>query len=891
MPPESETRIEVDLSGEWDFLPTDAAAERLPVRFPSKVVVPGLWEAQGHVDLDGTAWYRRTFNVDDVSGYWSIDFGAVMDAADVYVNGHHVGGHDGAYTPFSVDVTRGLQVGENVIEVRVVDHPLDGSDHRRRAHGKQGWMNHVFPSPPSLYMTYGGIWQPVLLRRSESVRITDVHILCDPSDLQISVKVANRSDQTEPVQITVDVLGRRMAQQVAVSPATAHVVDFPLGDVRDAPRWSPTEPNLHVAFVEVRSSAGHIARQSQRFGLRTFRVHAGRFELNGEPFFVRAALVQGFRADTLYAEGSTEQIRAEVQAAKDAGFNVLRLHVKAFDPAYLDVCDEVGMLVHADIPVAEPIVHDELGTDGELDRSCILAVSEQISRDRNHPSIVMWSTMNELCAEHQESRLGPGYETFARRLYETAAALDSSRPIIENDWIEPDPDRVFCSDVLTAHWYGRLSTPYLHGLALKVRQFAHGHQALYVSEFGDWGLPSVSPDGGDGLAFWSRDANLSAAVGASPWPASVDDFITGTQRYQGMSDRLQGEVVRAGGAAGWCVTELTDVPQEYNGLWTLEREPKRAALAEISRLSQPLLAIVLRTTFTVAAGQDVELPIYICNDGPAIAECELAISLDGETVIRQSASLPAADVLIVPALQVTAPDSPGEYELRLTVIDKIGAAQGINVYPIHVVASTRLTGAVRLIGSAAEADLLASLGVTIDEGANVLVVGETALTTTHGEVVADALRAEQTVVVLRQDVDAAKALPVDAVGIHLATEWGSTPFLFSGNCNGFSAIPPARVLTTEILSIVPDVLWTMVDGEPWLSNTVIAVYKPYPGEVRGTALGQLFVNGGSLWLCQLPLIAAAVSGDVAARSVLTDLLEQALGAETAPALNKVSELQ
>ena len=79
--------------------------------------------------------------------------------------------------------------------------------------------------------------------------------------------------------------------------------------------------------------------------------------VNDEPYRMKSALVQGFSADGLYAEGTRAQITDEVAKAKAMGFNTLRLHIKAFDPTYLDVCDELGMLVHCDIPVAEPLAH------------------------------------------------------------------------------------------------------------------------------------------------------------------------------------------------------------------------------------------------------------------------------------------------------------------------------------------------------------------------------------------------------------------------------------------------------------------------------------------------------------------------------------------------------
>ncbi len=92
----------IALDGTWELSAGDVKAP---------ICVPGLWEAQGHIDLDGEAWYRRTFEVQDPTGSWSLRFGAVMDFAEVFVNGVHVGRHESPFTPLELDVTRALVRG------------------------------------------------------------------------------------------------------------------------------------------------------------------------------------------------------------------------------------------------------------------------------------------------------------------------------------------------------------------------------------------------------------------------------------------------------------------------------------------------------------------------------------------------------------------------------------------------------------------------------------------------------------------------------------------------------------------------------------------------------------------------------------------------------------
>ena len=159
------------LDGTWELFPGDHGLAELGGLEPRPIRVPGLWEAQGLLELDGVAWYRRRFSLDDPGGHWTLRFGAVMDLAEVYLNGRPLGGNDLPFTPFELDPSAALAAGANELAVRVTDPPVDAPLHPRLPHGKQGWANHVFPSPPSLYMTYGGIWQPVTLRRHGPVAV------------------------------------------------------------------------------------------------------------------------------------------------------------------------------------------------------------------------------------------------------------------------------------------------------------------------------------------------------------------------------------------------------------------------------------------------------------------------------------------------------------------------------------------------------------------------------------------------------------------------------------------------------------------------------------------------------------------------------------------------
>jgi Glycosyl hydrolases family 2, TIM barrel domain/Glycosyl hydrolases family 2, sugar binding domain/Glycosyl hydrolases family 2 len=882
-------RVELDpdggasLDGVWELFPGDHAIGDLDRLAPTPIRVPGLWEAQGHLELDGVAWYRRRFLLDEVAGYWTLRFGAVMDLAEVFLNGRLLGGHEVPFTPFELDPTGALAAGENTLAVRVTDPPVGDPEHLRLPHGKQGWGNRAFPSPPSLYLTYGGIWQPVRLRRHGPVAVRDVFVNGDPDDLVVTVEVEEVAGGSRPAQVTLRTLGRRTRTTVALEARGRARVRLPLGATAAA-RWSPERPALHEALVEVTAAGEPSDRRVVRYGLRTVRVEGARLLVDGMPYRMRSALVQGFWPDGLYAEEGDRAIRAEVAAAKAMGLNTLRLHVKGFDPAYLDACDELGMFLHCDLPVVEPVEHAELHADGVLTRRCRTAAREQVRRDRSHPSVLLWSAMNEVGLErHPEVRASAGYEAFARALVATIREADPTRPVIENDWVEPDPARVFATPLLTAHWYGRLHTDYLEALERRAARWAGTGRPLFVTEFGDWGLPA--PPAGRSAGFWDPGPAHVAELAATPWPGSPAEFAEGTQRYQGLSDRLQAEVFRRHDhLGGWCVTELTDVPHELNGLLDLERRPKRAAVDELTRASQPVLPMLALTAFTWAAGSRLRAPLHVANDGPELHRVRIGLRLGRAAVTIDVGELPAHRSTALGEVELPLPDRPGDEPLRLELTAG-GRPVARNRYPVHVVGRPEAPFAVQLAGGGATASALARLGVRVDPvhrapGSGPLVVAEGGLDQAAAARVRDLLDGGGTALVLAQAADAAGRYPVPAAIAPVQTAWGPSVFHFTTDHAGLPSLPRRTVLTTQALTVEPAGVLTRLGEHGWPAETIVGAYKPAPDPVRGTVVGACPVGAGRLLACQFRLTERAAAGDPAASALLAELVRLAADATT-----------
>lgn len=885
---------QISLDGTWEFLPGDRPMTELAALPGTPITVPSLWEAEGYPGLDGVAWYRRRFRVADPAGWWTLGFGAVMDDAEVYLNGRFLGSHRGGFTPFWLACGDSI-AAENEIVVKVTDHPPGSEAHLASAHGKQGWMNHVFPSPPSLYLTYGGIWQPVRLERHGPVRIADCWVNGDPGDLTVEVTTVGTAD----AEVRVSLLDRDLASQISPA-AQADPLAFRFGEAA-APLWSPASPVLHDAVVEVYVGERLSHKRTVRFGLRTIAVGESSFLLNGEPLRMRGALVQGFSAKTRYGGISREEAVAEVKAAKAAGLNTLRLHIKAFDPVYLDVCDEFGMLVHCDIPIAEPIAYDLLGPDGPVTEQCVRAAVEQVRRDRGHPSIVLWSAMNELGAERQSIRTQPGYAGFARRLYAEVSAADPTRPVIENDWIEPDPEHVFDSPLITAHWYGRLSARYLNELRDKTWRWSATGRPLLLSEFGDWGLPDLDvPDTGPDTGaiagdrpFWAYRDGLTALIEATPWPGSIAEFVEGTQHYQGVADRLQIEMFRqVPGLAGWCVTELTDVPQEFNGLLDIWRGPKEAALAEIRRATQLVCPVLVRPLWAVTTGGTLTGELAVINDGPAIPGAELVVELvgtatrsvelaeSGGAATRKRLDLPAHAITNIGPVHLACPAYPADAALTLTVLER-GIVVGVNQYPIRFLPAARVDVTVAAVASQSLRGWLCDAGATVADpgdafpGRDLLLIGEGLLGPAETRLLDRWLADGGRALLLAQEADGSLPLPVNLTLTSLDTAWGSTPFIFTTAAGSLAALPLATVLSVELLSVAPEHVYTDIAGSPFAPQTIAGILKPPPNPLLATVAGRIPVGAGVLTVCQFPLTRNCAVGDPLAGALLADLLHLA----------------
>jgi beta-galactosidase/beta-glucuronidase len=557
------------LASRW-FDPSNVEAfeQSIAVPFPPESPASGV-EARG---FHPVVWYRRVIPNDVLGdggdpGRVLVHFGAVDHRAQVWLDGQLVADHVGGQTPFTADITDALSTpggpgpAQHVLVVRAEDDPH--ALHQPR--GKQDWRE----TPHSIwYERTTGIWQSVWLELVPAQHVVDVAWTFYASSAVVRGEVMLATAPAGPLRLEVTLtLGEEVLAQVSCA-VTGKVtqVDVPVPAVRngqDRARllWTPEHPHLVDAEVVLSDATGRpVDTVASYLGLREVSVGGGSFTLNGQPYYTRSVLNQGYRPETHLASRGGDELRAEVELIKAMGFNAVRIHQKAEDPRFLFWADRLGLLVWGETAGAY-----------EFSGSAIALLTtewmEIVRRYRSHPSVVVWVPVNESWGV-QDIATVPAQQQFAQSLVSLTRALDPSRPAVSNEgWEHVD------SDILGLHDYtvdpDRLRARYLdknaaagavlagHGAQGRrpilndeqVRRFLDGRAPLMITEFGGISMSGEAES-------WGYDR-----VG------STDEYAA---RLTGLFDALRAssEIV------GFCYTQFMDTGQETNGLLFADGTPK-----------------------------------------------------------------------------------------------------------------------------------------------------------------------------------------------------------------------------------------------------------------------------------------------------------------------------
>ena len=404
---EGSDRTVTSLCGNWEFAKDPSAklavgdaafasAKWQVVEVPHDWAIEGPFDPQGDGNTGklpwrGVGWYRRAFTLSEAElarvragGALWLEFDGVMASPRVYVNGELAGGWDYGYMGFRVDVAPFAKAGENALAVRA-----DTRDHKSR------W----YPG--------AGIYRAVRLVSSPAVHVvptteavTTPKVEKGEAAVHVAFAVTNRlavAASADAVVRVRDADGRTVGKaSLSARSLDAHgSLDVALDVKVENPKlWDVESPGLYTAGIEVRSG-GAMDAQEVRFGIRTFEFTADDgFHLNGRRVQLRGVNLHS-DLGPLGMAFNRSAMKRQLEIMKDMGANALRTSHNPCDPHVLDLCDEMGFVVYDecfDKWDGTAGRRDDQGLEEYVSRN----LREFVRRDRNHPSVFVWSIGNEI---------------------------------------------------------------------------------------------------------------------------------------------------------------------------------------------------------------------------------------------------------------------------------------------------------------------------------------------------------------------------------------------------------------------------------------------------------------------------------------------------------------
>ncbi len=679
---------EKSLSGPWDFTfdPDNTGLVRGLERssggpeYNLTITVPFPWQASlsgvgPEVPLEyapfgsekklqnyaGTAWYSRTVDPPHdwpKDGEWVLRLGAADWSATVYIDGIEVGHHVGGYDPFEVIVPESSRKAPFFVAVRVVD-PCAGDE---IVGGKQGGL---------WYTCAGGIWQEVTLYRRPSAHIKRlVESLTGVGTLTVRVELFAESEGTvratygcpnsscPPTTVERDVLA-----------TASSAVDLPL-QLSGFPTWTPSHPTLLPRTIEFCSreecdtvlgygarrvwsvdwAEGHSPVEQPDPTLQ----HKG-FFVDGEPFYIRGILDQGYHPEGISQYPSRGSRIDELAALKALGFNTIRQHIKPEPPWFYTACDALGLAVIYDMPSPYDVAP---GPPSAPWANAWEAMTEAlVRRDVNHPSILFWVNFNEawglLTPPFWKDKEGLDYVASMAQWVRT---LDPTRPVEDHspggfsEFLDNGALPHVDTDINSFHIYDRSVSAFATRIDAHLAGVFPGSKTHFFGPLAQTGQPLlVSEFGGLSAADTRGDSSY---------------LLHGQLNVLRTRPAIQGFVY----------TQAYDVEWERNGLWTYAREEKETGLEAlgislIDLLGPNYLSLGHEPARLAALDQPIVVDVIgkIVELGPPDSLQWSLTSEDDQVVLDESMTFDGGQGDVAISLPVGTISVPGIYRLKATL--------------------------------------------------------------------------------------------------------------------------------------------------------------------------------------------------------------------------------
>jgi hypothetical protein len=635
----------IDLNGKWIFKKDKLNVGEKQEWYRSELLgieieVPAAWQSYNEelYNYCGYAWYYKKINLaKENDKRYFIKFKAVDYQAELYCNGSYIASHSGGYTPFEVELSNKLATGENMIHLKV----FDPEDNDEIPHGKQG----------SWYSRVSGIWQDVELLVLPEAFIKNVDYQSDLEKKKINFELSiDKKELLENPEIKFEIFSPANKSKIIKEKT------FSLGDdlelqFEEIKSWSPELPTLYDYKISLKDGDKLIDQYNDYFAFRKIEIRGDKFYLNNQPLYIRGALDQAFWTHSRYKLDNKEQIKAEIRKVQALGFNLLRKHIKIADPDYLEAADRMGLLIWEEPPNYTRWSRESRALFKNEYR-------EMIKRDKNHPSVIIWSIYNEEWGFEWSLAKDEEKQQWLAEFYDYAKKLDPTRPICDNSgWAHVKTDindihRYFAVPEDAQSWQDDLDN-YVIGNPEKnyVKDSYHNNEIKVLSEFGMWGLPEPSKlkERYDKMPQWYNNSSklfdeefkvpITAEINFEKYQldrifSSLDDLALATQKREseGMKYLIE-EIRKRKEIGGYVVTELSDIEWETNGFLDFFREEKPNFDYDLSYNQEILISLNLKKR-NLYSGEKLKIEPLIINDSLAEIEGELYYQIENEEEIK-----------------------------------------------------------------------------------------------------------------------------------------------------------------------------------------------------------------------------------------------------------------
>ena len=540
------------LNGEWDFGFSKKADKNYKFLteeqilefykqsvFTHKINVPFCIESAlsgiGYTGFLNRVWYKKRIHITSNGNRVFLHIGAADYKTTVILNGEIAGSHKGGYTPMCFDITEFAVDGENELYILCEDNTRDSLI----AGGKQSDRKNSYACS---YTRTTGIWQSVYVEYVPFDYVKNFKLT--PSfkhgNITVELELCGRGKLEINAYLDEKNVGTRCIEEAS----GFIIVQIPISDIRPWELGNAVLYDLEIKFGD--------DKVSSYFGLRDIALDGFKFMLNGKSVFQRTVLDQGFYRKGIYTAENDEELKRDITLSMALGFNGARLHQKVFDPRFLYFCDRMGYMVWGE--------YANWGLDYSNPKSVDIFLhewGEALRRDYNHPAIIGWCPFNETWNYKGRKQ----YDPLLRTVYAYTKAFDRTRPCIDTSG-----NFHVVTDIYDVHDYrgefaefrksyeslvtdGEL---YEHVLQDNPGRQKYNGEPVFMSEYG-------------GIK-WESDKQYKS-WGYGNDVKTEEEWL---ERYQGLTDALLDNERML----GFCYTQLYDVEQEQNGLYTYDREKK-----------------------------------------------------------------------------------------------------------------------------------------------------------------------------------------------------------------------------------------------------------------------------------------------------------------------------